>query len=206
MLERDKTPSVDDDRSKLSSQAQQPPQSACVHCRSLGYSTLFQLHYCAASAAVMALCQPASTVKPGCFFLSQRLLTRFCPHSSGTDDFKPPRKGVLLVFFSPHFQHQNNPWLPVPAGVLCIQWCLATENAGRSNQSCFTSLDPLPELGCRLAAAKKKKTLVALHRLAGNVNAACCEGKCLSWGVVFFHAPYRSSAYRWSDKKKKNSA
>lgn len=91
-------------------------------------------------------------------FLSQRPLTRFCPHSSGTDDFKPPRKGVSSSF-PPHFRDQNNPWLPVPAGVLCIQWRLATENAGRSNQSCFTSLDPLPELGCRLAAAKKRLLL-----------------------------------------------
>lgn len=204
MLERDRTPSVDDDRSKLSSQAQQPPQSACVHCRSPVYSTLLQLHYCEASAAVMALCQTASTVKPG-FFFKPKAAHEILPSFVRDRRLQTPEKRCFTCLLFQHFQHQNNPWLPVPAGVLCIQWCLATENAGRSNQSCFTSLDPLPELGCRLAAAKK--TLVALHRLAGNVNAVCCEGKCSSWGAVFFHAPYRSSAYRWSDnKKKQNSA
>lgn len=50
----------------------------------------------------------------------------------------------------------------------------ATENAGRSNQFCFTSLDLFPQLGCKLAAA--------LHRFAGKVNVACCKGKYLFGG------------------------
>lgn len=103
MLERDKTPSVDDDRSKLSSQAQQPPQSACVHCRSPGYSTLFQLHYCAASAAVMALCQPASTVKPGFFFLKPKAAHEILPSFVRDRRLQTPEKRCFTRLFFPPF-------------------------------------------------------------------------------------------------------
>lgn len=110
-----------------------------------------------------------------------------------TDNFKPPEKKGVSSCFSIFSISSITPMASVPVGVLCIQWRLATENAGRSNQSCFTSLDLFPQLGCKLASFKR---LVALHRLAGKVKAACVRGNICLGG---FSSPYRSSAYRQSD-------
>lgn len=83
------------------------------------------------------------------------------------------------------------PMTSIPVGVLCSQWCLA---AGRSNQYCFSSLDLLPQLSCKLAVAKCLLLYIGLLVkymwlvVRGNI---CLGG--------FYCSPYRFSAYRWSD-------
>lgn len=76
-------------------------------------------------------------------------LSSCSPHLVTTDNFKPQRRCFLMFSMS-----LITPMASIPAGVLCIQWRLATENVGRSNQPRFTSLDPFPQLGLMLPAVK----------------------------------------------------
>lgn len=85
--------------------------------------------------------------------LSQRPFTIASPRLVMTDNFKHWKR-CFSSWFSIFSTNSITPMAFVPAGS-CVQWRLTTENAGRSNQSCFTSLDLFPQLGCKLAAAKR---------------------------------------------------
>lgn len=116
------------------------------------------------SPSASSLCRQCSCNGPPsrCFAidarnLSQRPYSIPSPNLIVTDNFKARQRCFRMLF---HFG--ATPMAPVPAGVLCIQWCLTAENAGRSNQSCFTSLDLFPQLRCKLAAANRLLLYIGL--------------------------------------------